>query len=387
MKNLALIFLLILAGCALKKDKKTFFKAEIIPMRVSGIAAENPDYAKGVSAAFAGRLGDYLIVAGGCNFPHIPVAEGGKKVYYSEIFAAKLNDSNELKFKKIGELPQPLAYGASVIYKGHLLLIGGQNSSGNQSTVYDLSLATNGCLQISKRKNLAQALSNFSATLVADNVYVFAQNYQAILNLNNNVYTENFAQNGQKLQNVAISTGKENFVFSGFSLTSKQELAKVSNQVVIYNLNNHLLKNSEKTIFNNEPITFSGGNGMAISPEYFVLGNGVNLSIFEAALQRDSILSFYLNKGDKVKYDSILSVKKEYLKHSKNWYKFNPDLYLYSVTNHRLEKLATDTENLAKAGATWAVINPYEIIQINGEEKPGIRTPKMIKIKILKYEK
>lgn len=42
-----------------------------------------PDYpiTKGVSAPFAGFIKNWLIVGGGCNFPTIPAAEGGKKAY------------------------------------------------------------------------------------------------------------------------------------------------------------------------------------------------------------------------------------------------------------------------------------------------------------------
>nr|MDE5638509.1 hypothetical protein [Odoribacter sp.] len=37
---------------------------------------------QGVSAPYAGMSGDRLVVAGGCNFPGVPAAEGGEKVYY-----------------------------------------------------------------------------------------------------------------------------------------------------------------------------------------------------------------------------------------------------------------------------------------------------------------
>ena len=48
-----------------------------------------PDYPtrQGVSAPFAGFVDSVLIVAGGCNFPDKPAAEGGKKVYYSQIYS------------------------------------------------------------------------------------------------------------------------------------------------------------------------------------------------------------------------------------------------------------------------------------------------------------
>lgn len=46
---------------------------------------------KGVSACFAGMLDGQLLMAGGCNFPDKPVAEGGKKHYYEGIYATSVS--------------------------------------------------------------------------------------------------------------------------------------------------------------------------------------------------------------------------------------------------------------------------------------------------------
>ena len=43
---------------------------------------------QGVSAPFAGTIGGKTVVAGGCNFPDQPAAEGGAKVFYQDIFRA-----------------------------------------------------------------------------------------------------------------------------------------------------------------------------------------------------------------------------------------------------------------------------------------------------------
>ena len=68
----------------------------------------------GVSAPFAGIVDGKLVVAGGCNFPGATAAEGGKKVFYSQIYvlADPLNDNS--KWEAAGQLPTPVAYGASV---------------------------------------------------------------------------------------------------------------------------------------------------------------------------------------------------------------------------------------------------------------------------------
>ena len=46
------------------------------------VVSERDGTGEGVSAPFAGMLGDILVVAGGCNFPDKPAAGGGIKKYY-----------------------------------------------------------------------------------------------------------------------------------------------------------------------------------------------------------------------------------------------------------------------------------------------------------------
>ncbi|MBR7043342.1 MAG: cyclically-permuted mutarotase family protein, partial [Prevotella sp.] len=55
------------------KNEKEFnqFKISDLPQLAVG------DSLQGVAAPFAGVLGSDLVVAGGCNFPEIPAAEGG----------------------------------------------------------------------------------------------------------------------------------------------------------------------------------------------------------------------------------------------------------------------------------------------------------------------
>ena len=77
---------------------------------MSGFPSGEAGYELGVSACYAGFIGDYLVVAGGCNFP-----EPGKKKYYSSIYAAKVTGNEEtLQWEMIGNLPEPAAYGGVV---------------------------------------------------------------------------------------------------------------------------------------------------------------------------------------------------------------------------------------------------------------------------------
>ena len=42
---------------------------------------------QGVSGAYSGNIDGQAIVAGGCNFPNTPAAEGGAKVFYNAVYA------------------------------------------------------------------------------------------------------------------------------------------------------------------------------------------------------------------------------------------------------------------------------------------------------------
>ncbi|MBR7086382.1 MAG: cyclically-permuted mutarotase family protein, partial [Prevotella sp.] len=101
------------------KDEKEFnqFKISDLPQLAVG------DSLQGVAAPFAGVVGSQLVVAGGCNFPDTPAAEGGQKRFYSEIFVLDAADPH--MWEPMGELPKPLAYGATVAVPEGLVCIGG----------------------------------------------------------------------------------------------------------------------------------------------------------------------------------------------------------------------------------------------------------------------
>ena len=69
--------------------------------RVYGFPAGERGIEQGVSACFAGAIGHRLLMAGGCNFPEVPAADGGKKRFYRGIYAASLVKDDSLNWKKV----------------------------------------------------------------------------------------------------------------------------------------------------------------------------------------------------------------------------------------------------------------------------------------------
>ena len=90
-----------------------------------------------VSGHYAGWLNGALSTYGGCNFPDVPCADGGQKVYY------------------------PKAYGASVQVPGGVVYLGGMNTDGSISECEFLNAADGTATSII---SLPKPLDNFAAT-------------------------------------------------------------------------------------------------------------------------------------------------------------------------------------------------------------------------------
>lgn len=98
MRNFVISTLLLLSALTSAQSVRNVF----------GFPATEPGYSLGVSACYAGQIGDYIVMAGGCNFP-----TPGNKTYYAGIYAAPL-DNAVLRWQLVGFLPEPAAYGATM---------------------------------------------------------------------------------------------------------------------------------------------------------------------------------------------------------------------------------------------------------------------------------
>ena len=90
-----------------------------------------------VSGHYAGWIKGALTTYGGCNFPDVPCADGGQKVYY------------------------PKAYGASVQIPGGVVYLGGMNAESSLSECEFISATDGTSTPIA---SLPKPLDNFAAT-------------------------------------------------------------------------------------------------------------------------------------------------------------------------------------------------------------------------------
>ena len=123
--------------------------AEISLEKMNGFPSGNAAFLKGVSALYAGITEDRLIMAGGCNFPDIPVADGGKKGFYNEVYAdGSISDVFLLSLQEdvlvtdtLPSLPMTIDNMAGALIGDLLYIVGGNVNGVPSADMYSLDLS------------------------------------------------------------------------------------------------------------------------------------------------------------------------------------------------------------------------------------------------------
>jgi N-acetylneuraminic acid mutarotase len=108
------------------------------------------------------------VLAGGANFPDGPPWEGGKKVWYDDVFVLETPGG---EWRTAGILPCPLAYGVSVSHKRGLILIGGSDARRHYASVWVLHWNGPQCGR-EALPGMPEPCANLCGALVQDTVYV-----------------------------------------------------------------------------------------------------------------------------------------------------------------------------------------------------------------------
>ena len=155
----AVPFFFLAASCVRENSSR---KQDIHVQQMSGFPNQEFGYELGVSACYAGIIGNKLVMAGGCNFAGKSAAEGGPKYFYKGIYTAEITKDSVLVWKQFGELPSPVAYGVSISRFGEMILIGGNNADGGLTSVFRLKLAEDGGAILDTLPSLPFAQDNMS---------------------------------------------------------------------------------------------------------------------------------------------------------------------------------------------------------------------------------
>jgi len=350
------------------------------------------DLQKGVSAAYAALIDDNLLVAGGCNFPDKLGFEGGKKVFYDEIL---LFNKTQNQWQTIGKLPEATAYGVSVAIPDGYLWIGGQTATHSLATCHKVQYTKEKGLTFTDFPALPEPLDNFSGASVGSKVFVAGGNASG--KASNKVFYINAATGKEwkqlpdfpsdaRVQPVLAAIEKDNdtllYVLGGFFGGDATKTPTMGEKVLAFSLKQQqwhevaLQENPNKEIF-----SLTGATALAIDNRYIACFGGVNHSLFINTITD----LYHLGKDTSLTDDQRKHKNYDYMSHYMTqpiaYYKFNQECYLFNTHTKQWSVLNIQPD-FARAGATL-VGTPTEFYLVQGELKPGVRSPKTYKLKIL----
>lgn len=322
-------------------------KVELLPTHSVGKS-------EGVSAPACGKLGENLLIVGGCNFSDVPAAEGGQKQFYDKIWYLNKRGWFHKKFT----LPTPTAYAAYVNTPNNIIVIGGANRHESLTQV----LAVND-KEVRKLPSLPYGLDNASAVLYNGYIYVVGgqTNGKArfdVLRMEYpngsewEVFTTMPGQARLQCCTVIQMLGSDNtlFVFGGYS----QDEKKIAEDYLTLNLTTR-----KWTSHPGSQIT-AGMTAVTSGYSHVLFFGGVNKEIFENAIN-----GAY---GD------------DYLTHYAEWYKFNKDIVVFHTLTDSWYTIPGMGSLFARAGAGIINEGNNSYIIVDGECKPGIRGSEVTKV-------
>ena len=337
---------------------------------------------QGVSAPYAGNVDGKIIVAGGCNFPDTPAAEGGTKKFYADIH---LYDGTG--WQKVGELPQAAAYGVGVSVPDGLICIGGTDGTRSLSEVWHISLE-NGKAKVKQLNTLPAPLDNMAGAY--GNGYIYVAGGQTDGKASSAAFRMKYPEENTwqtlpempgaaRIQPVGVvqtaSTGACFYLMGGYRPASDTEKGFAHTDGLVYNPQTGTWKNTApiRPFGKGEPMTLVGAQGVPSGCAHIVFFGGDDRHIFTEAINRPFEISRL--EGETSESTPRLSELREqmslYMTHPAEWYQFNDELIIYhTITDTWVRESRSPL--LARAGA--AVV-PYDgsWVVINGESKPGVR--------------
>lgn len=307
-------------------------------------------YERGVSAPFFGSLNGKLILAGGANFPcDDPLAPSAQKKTYAGIYAA---EGKDLKWQRIGTLPEPMAYGVTASTPAGLIFIGPNGK-------YYLF---NG--EISEQGETPAVIDNAAAAAIGNTVYVAGGNNDGkpsnalySLDLTSGKWKKLRQMPGNpRVQPVMAASGGKLYLWGGFAGKHDGKDATLETAGLCYD--------PAKNKWTELPaptgdVSLGGGVAVALADGRIAAAGGVNKDIFLAALQNQA---------------------PDYLLHPIDWYRFNQQIFIYDPASSTWS-VAASTPDAARAGAAmW--VGSDGLYLYGGELKPRIRTSETLLLEL-----
>lgn len=389
------LFSSLLAGCATHLQSRREVTT-VDWQSLVRVSPENGNFTKGVSACFAGYQNNSLIIAGGCNFPDIPAAVGGKKIFYKDIYTARIQGDTVQKWKRSGSLPAPLAYGVSVSTPKGVVCAGGITPDGPTTATYRLAYDdVAGKVSVHPLAALPYTIDNMAGALIGNTLYIVGGNVDR--RPSSRMFALTLGQKGAHWYELAPVPGKPRtqpvcaavrkngksvlIVAGGFAAASGNEDASLSTDAYCYEPEtNRWTRIADPCGADGRPLSLGGGVAVSLGDSLMLCMGGINKDIFMEALLREQALKKAVAEKDQQKETELRIRAKSYMSQPAEWYKFNKEVLIYSPDKNNWTSLGS-FEQTARAGASaLSLKNAFYLFF--GELKPGIRTPAIWKGKI-----
>ena len=315
---------------------------------------------QGVSAPFAGVSNGFVLVAGGCNFPDVPAAEGGRKVFYSDVYALEAA-MPQGGWRKVGQLPDSVAYGVSVSVPDGVAVIGGTNGRQSLATALLLSYSR-GKTAVSSLPPLPVGLDNMAGAYGGGYIYVAGGQTDGVTA--NRAFRLKWPGGSEwerlpdfpgkaRLQPVAaVQSGAERQMFyllGGYSADG------TNGGGLCYDPLYNRWRETSDIAVDGKAVALVGASAVNSGTSFIVCIGGVDRDIFNQAL-----------KG----------AAPGYMLHEPAWYRFRTTLLIYNTITDTWSEME-GAPALARAGSgvvDYADGGTHRWLVINGESKPGVRS-------------
>jgi len=348
----------------------------------------------GLAAPFSGVSNEILLVAGGSNFPGVPVWEGGQKEYYSDVYALERQSEGIYIWHCGSHIPYKVGYGVSITLDDGVLCIGGKNHEKSFQEVFLMSWALEEKTTIIEEyPPLPFPMDQMAGALVDQVIYIAGgivdgSASNAFLSLD---LTKKGSPDFQwirlpdfpgpaRIQPVGVGqNGAEEmhfFLFSGSSYPEDQPDPSILCNGLEYNPKT----GKWSTIPDIHPDqgllqSLHGGNAIAVGTQHILFTGGVNKDIFFQAWKRERHIQIARDAGDSLALRTLLQEQFNYFTMAPEHFRFNDKVIAYHTIT---QTWATIQEYPfpAPAGAPMVLWNDGFVV-VNGEMKPGVRSPKV----------
>ena len=322
---------------------------------------------RAVSGHYAGWIQGELATYGGCNFPNVPCADGGEKVYY------------------------PRAYGASVQVPGGAVYIGGMDSTGSTGECNFINVADGASSQFA---SLPKPLDNFAATYYDGMLWVAGGQSNGMPN--KDIYAIPFPCDNKEWTTVATlpdecrlqpcvtvqntASGYALFVFGGYQPKADGIEAKVHTDGVYISVAELKKGNTASSQWKRTSPALAWSDSITEDKRgqlmQAIVGStcssvGYSHVLFFGGVDHDIFLSAIEGKQDS-----------QYLRHAPEWYNFRKDVLTYHTITDSWGLLPGNSL-LARAGACLTTeVGGKGWSYSGGELMPGVRSTNVTHIEV-----